>query len=515
MNSICARALLLAHDPGLDRPSAGRQLADRGRVEIAVGGQRERPRDRGRGHVERVRRRLPGALRVERRPLAHAEAVLLVDDADRQPGEAHVRLDQRVGADHEAELAAGQAPEGLAPARRGGRPGEQRERDPDTLDRGQQLIEGRRVLLGQGLGRRHQRRLVAGLERAQHRVQGDHRLARADVAHQQPLHRPAGDQVRVDLVHGPALAARELERQRLEPAADQLAGGLEGDPGHRFAPGPAAHRQRPLVQAQLLEGEPVAGGLRLLGRVGEVRAAKRVGLRAEAAAGAQLGGQRLDRIAGAPDRLPGPLAQAVRGELPGRAVDGDDPGGVQPGGDRRRPGGRRPTAAGDDLMRRDPEAGAVELAVEQQPGARTKPLREVGLVEPDRLHRPARVGDRGLDQAQVAPAGRAHPGRPHTDHHRRLLADPQVGDLADPGAVAVAVGHVQEQVADGLDPDRRGSRAQLRAGALQRRDRRREPARPGQGAQLDPPQGVPILLGAGAEGARNGGTCRDKHSSTG
>ena len=52
-----------------------------------------------------------------------------------------------------------------------------------------QLLQRREVLLGERLGRRHQRGLGAGLDRAQHRVERDDGLARADLAHQQPLHR--------------------------------------------------------------------------------------------------------------------------------------------------------------------------------------------------------------------------------------------------------------------------------------------------------------------------------------
>ena len=52
----------------------------------------------------------------------------------------------------------------------------------DALDREE-------VLLRERLGRRHQRALAAGLDRPQERVERDDRLARADVALQQPLHR--------------------------------------------------------------------------------------------------------------------------------------------------------------------------------------------------------------------------------------------------------------------------------------------------------------------------------------
>ncbi len=101
--------LTLTDHPGLHGPATGRQLAERRRVEVAVGGQREGARYRRRGHVEDVRSEPVGRLRVERPALLDTEAVLLVDDAEPEAGKADRRLDQRVGADGEAELAAGEA----------------------------------------------------------------------------------------------------------------------------------------------------------------------------------------------------------------------------------------------------------------------------------------------------------------------------------------------------------------------------------------------------------------------
>ena len=60
-------------------------------------------------------------LAVERRALAHAEAVLLVDDDDGERGELDGRLDQRVGADDQRQLAAGELAEDVGAARRGRR----------------------------------------------------------------------------------------------------------------------------------------------------------------------------------------------------------------------------------------------------------------------------------------------------------------------------------------------------------------------------------------------------------
>ena len=57
-----------------------------------------------------------GPLASSARALADAEAVLLVDDGDREPGELDGRLDQRVGADDERELARRERAERLAAA---------------------------------------------------------------------------------------------------------------------------------------------------------------------------------------------------------------------------------------------------------------------------------------------------------------------------------------------------------------------------------------------------------------
>ena len=59
-------------------------------------------------------------LGVERCALAHAEAVLLVDHAERQPGELDGRLDQGVGAHHQPELARGQPVEAVSRRREAG-----------------------------------------------------------------------------------------------------------------------------------------------------------------------------------------------------------------------------------------------------------------------------------------------------------------------------------------------------------------------------------------------------------
>jgi hypothetical protein len=98
--------------------------------------------------------------------------VLLVDDDHRQVAELHPRLDQRVGPDDELELPAGEPVEQVAPAGSGGRAGQQLQRQRAA----QQRVERAVVLLGERLGGRHQRRLRAVLDRAQHGLQGYDRL---------------------------------------------------------------------------------------------------------------------------------------------------------------------------------------------------------------------------------------------------------------------------------------------------------------------------------------------------
>ena len=91
-------APLLRHPGRDDRLPVRRRRGDLRDREVAVDRERERPRDRRRGHVEDVR---APPLR-ERGALLDAEAVLLVDDGDREVGELDLALDERVRADGDA-----------------------------------------------------------------------------------------------------------------------------------------------------------------------------------------------------------------------------------------------------------------------------------------------------------------------------------------------------------------------------------------------------------------------------
>ena len=133
---------------------------------------------------------------------------------------------------------------------------EQRHLDAELAAR---LLEGEEVLLGQRLGRRHQRALLAGLDRAQEGVERDDGLAGADLALQKPLHRrrlrrgrrrsrrsraPGGSSART--AAGPVAAMSSpgfAERGRLLFLA-ALPGAERGRPGARAARRTPSHFRR-------------------------------------------------------------------------------------------------------------------------------------------------------------------------------------------------------------------------------------------------------------------------------
>ena len=192
-------ARALGPDPRRDdRLAARRRLRDLGHVELAEHGQRERARDRRRGHVQQVR---PQAR--ERLTLLDAEAVLLVDDRDREVGELDVALDQRVGPDDDLRLARGDLGASRASSRRSR--SSSTTRTPSSAQIASTVRKCCSASVSVGAIKRA---LPARLDRAQKGVERDDRLARADVALQQPLHRPLEREIAVDLGDRLLLVAR-------------------------------------------------------------------------------------------------------------------------------------------------------------------------------------------------------------------------------------------------------------------------------------------------------------------
>ena len=110
------------------------------------------------------------------------------------------------------------------------------------------------MLLGENLGRRHERDLPSGLDRLQRGERRDDRLAAADVALQQPLHRHRPLEIVADLPPDALLRPRELERH----AREQLAGERAGAGEHGRAPRRArlpVRLERQLLRDELVELE--------------------------------------------------------------------------------------------------------------------------------------------------------------------------------------------------------------------------------------------------------------------
>ena len=219
--------------------------------------------------MQHVRDQTRRSLRVERRALAHAEAMLLVDDDDREPVEHDVGLEQRMRADDERQLPRGELRERVGAPLGGGGTGQQRGAHGLA---GHQRLQRREVLLGEHLGRRHEDRLHVVLDGAQDRVQRDDGLARADLPHEQPLHRARLRELVVEDRDRPALVARQLERQQLlAPAHREVALPVERGRGARGAALRAAAQQRQLGEQQLVEGEAAAAALEVAGVRGDER----------------------------------------------------------------------------------------------------------------------------------------------------------------------------------------------------------------------------------------------------
>ena len=156
-----------------------------------------------------------GALAAQRGPLLDAEAVLLVDHHAPERAERHLLGEQRVGAHDQADAT---VRPGLRARRRAPLPltwlvssstrTSPAGHAPGALEVAQQRAHGGEVLLGQHLGRHHQRALVPALDGRQQCGHRHHRLARADVALEQAVHREGAGQVGDDHGERPPLGGR-------------------------------------------------------------------------------------------------------------------------------------------------------------------------------------------------------------------------------------------------------------------------------------------------------------------
>ena len=257
----------------------------------------------------------------------------------------------------------------------------------DALDREE-------VLLGEDLGRRHQRALPAGLDGPQQRRERDDGLPRADVALQQPLHRRRAREVAVDLGDRPLLRLGEREREHLAVALQQLARRRQRLGDERLALGGPA-RERELEDEELVEGEPPPALLGLLRRARPVQ--RRRARRPEAAgrsAAASAAGSASPSARGrarAPRRRARAAASARAPRWPGRRARS------RPSPSPRRGRSSRPGSRSGSSFPRSADARAGrQLRLEPR------------LVEPRRADLAGVVGDprrEDLQPAAAAPRG--------------------------------------------------------------------------------------------------------------
>ena len=145
----------------------------------------------------------------------HAEAVLLVDDGQRQIVERDVFLKERMRADDEIDIARRQRRENLralAAALAAGEDGE-----PDAGGAGERR-DRRKMLARQNFRRRHEGRLAAGLDHGRGGEQSDERLAGTDIAVQQPQHAVGLRQIGDDVGDRALLRRRERIGERSDDA---------------------------------------------------------------------------------------------------------------------------------------------------------------------------------------------------------------------------------------------------------------------------------------------------------
>ena len=149
-----------------------------------------------------------GTLVHELEALVHAEAVLLVDNHQRQAPVAQVFLEEGVGADDHFGGAILDGGVGLGAGLLAETAGQPRDRDAQRPKPAEKAVP---VLLGEQLRRRHDGHLVPVGHGEQRGGGGDHGLAAAHVALHEPHHRAAAREIRVDVRQRGPLAGGELE----------------------------------------------------------------------------------------------------------------------------------------------------------------------------------------------------------------------------------------------------------------------------------------------------------------
>jgi hypothetical protein len=168
------------------------------------------------------------------------------------------------------------------------------------------------------------------------------------------------------------------------------------------------------VQEQLLVGEPGPRRSEFVAVTREVDRDPGVGGVRKPMAGAQLGRQRLEHTRRQRQGRPDPFAEPLDPQALAAGMDRDDPGGMEARGRPRRVADRVGSPlprlrAADDLERVGTEAATVGPSAQQHADAGLQLVGQPCLVEPGDVDRAGPVGDRRLDDSQVAASRRPQP----------------------------------------------------------------------------------------------------------
>ena len=181
--------------------------------------------------------------------LAHAKAVLLVGNHQRQTVIAHPLAQQGVGADDQIPRSILNMGQGFPALRCLHAAQQQPAADAQWL---QYLTRADQMLPGQNLGRRHQRALPAGRSRRANRAKGNSRLAAAHIALHQPAHGASGRHIRQNLPQHALLGTGGCEACLPPESVDDTFVRRNGD---ALLCLPLQRAQRHLIQQQVFKGD--------------------------------------------------------------------------------------------------------------------------------------------------------------------------------------------------------------------------------------------------------------------
>ena len=230
-------------------PVAGK-LIDHRHVQVAVECQRERPGDRRCRHHQDVGVR---SLAPQRRTLHDTEPVLFIDHNETQAREGDIFFEECMSPHNDLHGAPADIFEQVPPESAFLRSHEEADTHRAVT---QEPPESPEMLLGEKLRRRHEDRLVAVVDRDEHRKERHHRLPASHVPLEQAVHDPRRGHVRGDFLDDLHLGARKRKRECVHKPARE--GGLhpKGNASGFFPHRTPLHRELDLETEKFLVLEP-------------------------------------------------------------------------------------------------------------------------------------------------------------------------------------------------------------------------------------------------------------------